>query len=103
MRVLVAGGAGFIGSHVCDELLARGHQVVCLDNFVTGNHRNVAHLAGNPSFSVTEADVTTAPQIEADLVLHLASPASPVHYKAWPVETMLANSAGTLRLLDIAR
>ncbi len=103
MKVLVAGGAGFIGSHVCEELLTRGHDVVCLDNFVTGNQRNVEHLRDNPSFSITEADVSTAPQIEADLVLHLASPASPVHYKEFPIETMLANSAGTLRLLDIAK
>jgi dTDP-glucose 4,6-dehydratase len=102
MRVLVAGGAGFIGSHVCEELLARGHEVVCLDNFVTGSPRNVEHLLANPSFSVTDADVSSAPQIQTDLVLHLASPASPVHYKAFPIDTMLANSTGTLRLLEIA-
>ena len=103
MKVLVAGGAGFIGSHVCEELLARGHEVVCLDNFVTGSRRNVEQLLTNPSFSITEADVSSAPQVQVDLILHLASPASPVHYKAFPIETMLANSTGTLRLLDIAQ
>jgi nucleoside-diphosphate-sugar epimerase len=103
MRVLVAGGAGFIGSHVCDALLAAGHRVACLDNFVTGNRRNIEHLRSRPDFELIEADVATAPRVEAELVLHLASPASPVHYKEFPIETMLANSAGTHRLLEIAR
>ena len=103
MRVLVAGGAGFIGSHVCDELLSRGHQVICLDNLVTGNLRNIETLRANPAFSLVEADVITAPRVETDLVLHLASPASPVHYKDFPIETMLANSAGTHRLLEITK
>jgi nucleoside-diphosphate-sugar epimerase len=103
MRVLVAGGAGFIGSHVCDALLARGHDATALDNLVTGSHRNIEHQRANSSFSLVEADVANAPRIECDLVLHLASPASPVHYKEFPIETMLANSAGTHRLLDIAR
>jgi nucleoside-diphosphate-sugar epimerase len=103
MRVLVAGGAGFIGSHVCDALLAAGHQVACLDNFVTGNRRNIEHLRSRSDFELVEADVATAPRVEAGLILHLASPASPVHYKEFPIETMLANSAGTHRLLEIAR
>jgi UDP-glucuronate decarboxylase len=103
MRVLVAGGAGFIGSHVCDALLAGGHDVDCLDNFVTGSRRNIAHLVGNQNFRLVEADVASAPRSAADLVLHLASPASPVHYKQFPIETMLANSAGTHRLLEIAK
>ncbi|HXH21484.1 MAG TPA: UDP-glucuronic acid decarboxylase family protein [Dehalococcoidia bacterium] len=103
MRVLVAGGAGFIGSHVCDALLAGGHEVVCLDNFVTGRRRNIEHLADARDFELIEADVAAAPAVRADLVLHLASPASPVHYKEYPIETMLANSAGTHRLLDISR
>jgi dTDP-glucose 4,6-dehydratase/UDP-glucuronate decarboxylase len=103
MKVLVAGGAGFIGSHMCEELLRRGHEVVCIDNFVTGHRRNVEHLKLDPAFRLVESDVTSAPREQADLILHLASPASPVHYKAHPIETMLANSAGTQRLLDIAR
>jgi dTDP-glucose 4,6-dehydratase/UDP-glucuronate decarboxylase len=103
MKVLVAGGAGFIGSHVCDELIVRGHRVVCLDNFVTGHRDNVDHLRAVDGFSVIDCDVSHAPQVDADLILHLASPASPVHYKEFPIETMLANSAGTYRLLDVAK
>ncbi len=102
MKVLVAGGAGFIGSHVCEELLARGHHVACLDNFVTGHPRNIERWRADPAFEMVQADVVSAPRVQADLVLHLASPASPVHYKEFPIETMLANSAGTHRLLDIA-
>lgn len=102
MRVLVAGGAGFIGSHVCEELLLRGHEVVCLDNLITGDIDNVADIEGHPRFSFLREDVTRAPILEVDLILHLASPASPVHYQRYSIETMLANSAGTHRLLGIA-
>jgi nucleoside-diphosphate-sugar epimerase len=102
MRVLVAGGAGFIGSHVCEELLRRGHEVVCLDNLITGRLENIAELEADRRFSFVREDVTRAPLIEADLILHLASPASPVHYQRFAIETMLANSAGTHRLLAIA-
>src|SRR5438128_569716 len=102
MRVLVAGGAGFLGSHVCRELLARGHEVLCLDNFLTGSAENVAPLLDNPAFELIEADVCEAPPLPADLVLHLASPASPVHYQRHSLETMRANAFGTLRLLDVA-
>ncbi len=102
MRVLVAGGAGFIGSAVCRALLSRGHEIACLDNLVTGSIDNVRELASDPRFTFIEANVTQAPLIAADLILHLASPASPVHYKELPIETMLANSAGTHRLLALA-
>lgn len=102
MRVLVAGGAGFIGSHVCRALLERGDAVVCLDSFVTGRMANIEELVADPAFELVESDVVEAPRIAADLVLHLASPASPVHYQQFPIETMLANSAGTHRLLAIA-
>ncbi len=102
-RALVAGGAGFIGSHLCRELLRRGFEVVCLDNLVTGSLDNVADLEANASFRMLRADVTEAPSLAVDLVLHLASPASPVHYKAWSIETMMANSRGTHRLLDLTR
>src|SRR4029079_11693603 len=102
MRVLVAGGAGFIGSFVAEELLERGHEVVCLDNFATGRFENIAGISGHPNLSVVRADVTRAPYLTIDLILHLASPASPLHYKAFPIETMLANSAGTHRLLALA-
>ena len=103
MRVLVAGGAGFIGSHVCEELLRRGHEAVCIDSLVTGRRANVAPLEARPGFAFVRSDVTQAPAMRADLVLHLASPASPVHYQQYPIETMLANSAGTHRLLEIVR
>ena len=102
MRVLVAGGSGFIGSHVCEELLRAGHEVYCLDNFTTGRSANTRHLVGRPGFRLIEQDVEQAPDMAVDLVLHLASPASPIHYALHPIDTMSANSAGTRRLLEIA-
>ena len=102
MRVIVAGGAGFIGSHVCEELLGRGVEVVCLDNLATGRVENIAALRPHPGFSFVQADVVDPPALRGDVFLHLASPASPVHYKRLALETMLANSAGTHRLLDLA-
>lgn len=101
-RVLVAGGAGFIGSHLCRRLIEDGHVVVCLDNLVTGRRGNIADLEGRAGFEFVQADVTAAPDVKADLVLHLASPASPVHYQEHAIETMLANSVGTQRLLEVA-
>lgn len=103
MRVLVAGGAGFVGSHLCDRLVADGHSVVCLDNLVTGARANVAGLAGHSRFTFIEADVAKAPDLDVDVILHLASPASPVDYDRLPLETLAANSIGTWRLLDVAR
>ena len=103
MRVLVAGGAGFVGSHLCDRLVADGHAVTCLDNLVTGSRENVAGLAGHPRFTFIETDVAAAPQMEVDVILHLASPASPVDYDRLPLETLAANSIGTWRLLEVAR
>lgn len=102
MRVLVAGGAGFIGSAVCRELLARDHEVVCLDNLITGSLDNIDEISGDVRFSLVQANVTQTPLLSVDLILHLASPASPVHYKESPIDTMLANSAGTHRLLALA-
>lgn len=102
MKILVAGGAGFIGSHVCERLLADHHEVVCLDNFVTGARRNIAHLQRLPGFSLIQADVTAAPTGDFDKILHLASPASPVDYDRLPLETMSANALGTWRLLEVA-
>ena len=103
MKVLVAGGAGFVGSHVCHELVARGHHVTCVDNLLTGSMGNIADLDGRPGFDFILSDVASAPTVETDFILHLASPASPVDYERMPLETLSANSLGTWRLLDIAR
>ena len=102
MRVLVAGGSGFIGSHLCEALLQADHQVVCLDNLSTGRLHNVRHLLEDPQFEFIEGDVVDPPPLNVDLIMHLASPASPVHYRANPMTTMMANSIGTLRLLEMA-
>jgi nucleoside-diphosphate-sugar epimerase len=102
MRVLVAGGAGFIGSHVCGELLSRGHEVVCVDDLSTGSRANILDLVEREAFRFIETDVAALGVVPVDLILHLASPASPVHYDRLPLETMAANSRGTWRLLEIA-
>jgi len=102
-RVVVAGGAGFLGSHLCDRLVGRGDDVVCLDDLSTGRAQNVAHLDG-PRFSLRQVDVTGPFELEGpvDAVLHLASPASPPAYLARPLETLAAGSEGTRRLLELA-
>jgi nucleoside-diphosphate-sugar epimerase len=107
MRFLVAGGAGFVGSHVCRRLIARGHLVTCVDNLVTGRRSNVADLPASGRFSFVEADVLRLvpgmlPGDPPEIVLHLASPASPVDYDRLPLETLAVNSQGTWRLLEIA-
>ena len=102
MRALVAGGAGFIGSHLCDALLTCGWKVTCVDNLLTGRLDNLADCNNRFGFEFIESNVADAPDVAVDLVLHFASPASPVHYARHPVETMMANSAGTLRLLQLA-
>ncbi len=105
-RILVTGGAGFIGSHLCDALLAADHEVVCVDNFLTGRPANVAHLAGRSGFTLVEANVSepyAGPGSERiDAVFHLASPASPVGYRTYSIETLLVNSVGTLNMLRLA-
>ncbi len=103
-RAVVSGGAGFLGSHLCDRLLALGVDVVCLDNFVTGNPANVAHLLENEHFRLLRCDVTDYVHVpgEVDLVLHFASPASPIDYLRIPVETLKVGSLGTLHLLGLA-
>lgn len=104
MKILLSGGAGFIGSHLCDALLAVGHEVTVVDNLITGSLDNLAHLAGEPRFRFWEQDVCKPmPEDEWEAVLHLASPASPVSYGRFPVETLLVNSAGTHNLLERAR
>jgi nucleoside-diphosphate-sugar epimerase len=103
MRLLVAGGAGFIGSHLCERLLNRGDSVVCVDNLLTGSAANVAHLQGRPGFEFLQHDVSEPFDVPADAVFHLASPASPVAYQAHPEATAMVNALGSQRLLDLAR
>ena len=105
MRILVAGAAGFIGSHLCERLLADGHTVHAVDNFITGRERNLEHLAGAPQFLFEQADVTKQyrPKGHFDMVMNLASPASPRDYMAHPIETLEVGSIGTQNLLEVAR
>ena len=104
MRILVAGGAGFLGSHLCDRLIERGDTVVCVDNFLTGRPGNVAHLAGHARFTLIEADVCELRDIDGhfDAVMDLASPASPDDFKNLPLQILAVGSTGTRNLLDIA-
>lgn len=102
-RVLVAGGAGFLGSHLCDRLVGEGAHVVCLDNFSTGSSANVAHLQRSPRFTLIERDVTLPFAADFHEVYNLASPASPVHYQRNPVETAKTNIVGAINLLELAR
>ncbi|HXI58921.1 MAG TPA: UDP-glucuronic acid decarboxylase family protein [Polyangia bacterium] len=102
-RILVTGGSGFLGSHLCERLLKDGHEVVCLDNFFTGTRTNVEHLLDNHRFELFRHDVTTPLTMEVDEVYHLACPASPIHYQRNPVRTIRTAVEGTLNLLDLAR
>ncbi len=103
-RLIVLGGGGFLGSHLCDHLLARGDEVVCVDDFSTGRRSNVAHLDGRPDFTLVEADITTSLPVDGvvDGVFNLASPASPPDYLALPLETLAVGSEGTRRGLELA-
>ncbi len=105
MRVLITGGAGFIGSHLCDRALAEGHEVVAIDSLITGNLANISHLEGNPGFRFIRHDVTRYITFEEalDVVFHFASPASPVDYVKLPIQTLKASSLGTHNALGLAR
>ena len=103
LRVVVTGGAGFVGSHLVDRLLARGDSVIVVDNFFTGQKENVAHHAGNPRFEMIRHDVVEPILLEVDQIYHLACPASPVHYKFNPVKTIKTNVVGTLNMLGLAK
>jgi UDP-glucuronate decarboxylase len=103
MRILVTGGAGFIGSHLIDRLMAEGHDVICLDNFYTGHKRNVLKWLGNPYFELIRHDITEPIRLEVDQIYHLACPASPVHYQYNPVKTIKTNVMGTLHMLGLAK
>ncbi|MEE9542368.1 MAG: UDP-glucuronic acid decarboxylase family protein [Thermodesulfobacteriota bacterium] len=102
-RVLVTGGAGFIGSHLSERLLKDGHEVLCLDNFFTGRKTNVAHLLKNPMFELIRHDITEPLLLEVDQIYNLACPASPVHYQYNPVKTIKTNAIGTLNMLGLAK
>jgi len=103
LRILVTGGAGFIGSHLCERLLAEGHEVLCVDNFYTGTKRNVAQLLENPYFEIIRHDVTFPLFLEVDQIFNLACPASPVHYQNDPVQTTKVSVHGAINMLGLAK
>ena len=103
MRILVTGGAGFIGSHLCERLLRDGHEVICLDNFFTGSKKNVAALLANPSFELIRHDITEPILLEVDRIYNLACPASPIHYQYNPVKTIKTSVLGTINMLGLAK
>ncbi|MDY7030470.1 MAG: UDP-glucuronic acid decarboxylase family protein [Thermodesulfobacteriota bacterium] len=105
MRTLITGGAGFLGSHMCDRLIAEGHFVICMDNLITGNMDNIAHLFGNSNFRFIKHDVTEYIYVEGELdyILHFASPASPIDYLQLPIQTLKVGSLGTHKALGLAK
>jgi UDP-glucuronate decarboxylase len=102
-RILVTGGAGFIGSHLCERLIEQGHEVLCADNFYTGTRRNVAHLLANPNFELMRHDVTFPLFVEIDEIYNLACPASPIHYQYDPVQTTKTSVHGAINMLGLAK
>ena len=102
-RILVSGGAGFLGSHLCDQLVAEGNQVTCLDNFFSGSEQNISHLLSQPNFKLLNQDVTHPLTIEVDEIYNLACPASPQLYQRFPIETFKASILGSLNLLELAK
>ncbi|MDT5060863.1 MAG: UDP-glucuronate decarboxylase [Acidobacteriota bacterium] len=103
MRILVTGGAGFIGSHLCERLLGEGHEVICLDNFFTGRRQNVQHLFDNRSFELLRHDVIEPTLLEVDQIYNLACPASPIHYQYNPVKTVKTSVMGMINMLGLAK
>jgi UDP-glucuronate decarboxylase len=102
-RVLVTGGAGFLGSHLCDRLIESGHDVLCVDNFYTGTRRNIAHLLGHPAFEVMRHDITFPLFVEVDQIYNLACPASPIHYQHDPIQTTKTSVHGAINMLGLAK
>ena len=102
-RVLVTGGAGFLGSHLCDRLVADGFDLLCVDNFYTGFRENVFHLIGNPSFELLRHDITFPLYVEVDEIFNLACPASPIHYQSDPVQTTKTSVLGSINMLGLAK
>ena len=103
MVILITGGAGFLGSHLCERLLNQGHEVLCLDNFFTGRRKNVAHLAENPNFELIRHDVVDPFKFEVDRIYNLACPASPVHYQYNPIKTVKTSVMGAINCLGLAK
>lgn len=103
MRTLVTGGAGFLGSHLCERLVADGHDVICLDNFFTGRKANVVHLLDNPNFELMRHDVTDPFKVEVDWIFNLACPASPIHYQYNPIKTVKTSVMGAINCLGLAK
>lgn len=102
-RVLITGGAGFIGSHLCDRYLQENWEVVCLDNFFTGSRKNILHHLSNPYFEIVRHDIVNTYMVEVDLILNFACPASPIHYQHNPIKTIKTNVVGTLNMLGLAK
>ena len=102
-RILVTGGAGFLGSHLCDRLISQGHDVLCVDNFFTGSRRNIEHLIPNPRFELMRHDVTFPLYVEVDEIYNLACPASPIHYQYDPVQTTKTSVHGAINMLGLAK
>jgi UDP-glucuronate decarboxylase len=102
-RVLVTGGAGFLGSHLCDRLVAAGHDVLCVDNFFTGARDNISHLLGHPQFELLRHDITFPLYVEVDQIYNLACPASPIHYQFDPVQTTKTSVIGAINMLGLAK
>ena len=102
-RVLVTGGAGFLGSHLCERLLADGHDVLCVDNFFTGTKDNIAHLIGNAHFELMRHDITFPLFVEVDEITNLACPAAPIHYQYDPVQTTKTSVHGAINMLGLAK
>jgi UDP-glucuronate decarboxylase len=102
-RILVTGGAGFLGSHLCDRLIKDDHDVLCVDNFFTGNKQNISHLIGNPYFELMRHDVTLPLYVEVDQIFNLACPASPIHYQFDPVQTTKTSVHGAINMLGLAK
>jgi len=102
-RILITGGAGFLGSHLCDRLVAEGHDILCLDNFFTGTRRNISHLLGNPNFELIRHDLVQPIFLEVDEIYNLACPASPIHYQYNPVKTIKTSVMGAINMLGLAK
>jgi UDP-glucuronate decarboxylase len=102
-RILVTGGAGFVGSHLCEYLLNKGNEVVCLDNYFTGKKEKIIHLIDNPYFEIVRHDVTMPYYIEVDEIYNLACPASPIHYQYNPIKTIKTSVMGAINMLGLAK